>query len=181
MNISRGIVDKYAIAGFEPVSFQKYFKNYRVGFGYFLTPRNGDRFEKLQKIVFLLSKVKSICGPVCDCVEFVTFSGKILQNFWHCFNSATKHLIPSCHPGNDRIAILRACPSEFFNRYVLGFSRIHLLIPLIGNHFTQKELHVRFVSEKLPVKIARVPVNQNSAKIKDNDWFHENLIHSKLT
>ena len=107
--LDQGIIDENAVTGFDLVSFQKYFKNHRVRFGYFLSSRNSDRPADFKKIVFLFGKVKCFCGPISDCVKFVICSGKILQNFWHCLDRITKHLIPACHPGNNRIAILRAC------------------------------------------------------------------------
>ena len=83
-------------------------------------------------------------------------------------NLPGQHLGPSPMERLDELTPLRMLSDQNLDRLGEGPARVLVRVPLGRGHLGQERLHLVRVFEQLPVQVARVPVDEDTAEVEDH-------------
>ena len=146
-------------------------ENLRVGLDVPDLSRYDDVIEQSQKIIFVPSVGKGLCGPIAQPVECISCFFELLQDAHRSRDRASDRINPVIVIGLDQVCVMRKLPGKNRNAFRKGTSLILLQVPVHEIDFFEEELHcIRIVREITLIDVPGIPLEQNVAEI-ENDGF----------
>ncbi len=167
-NVCLVVIDEDALFRLQAVTLQQYFVDFRIGFQHLFFSGDDNPFEKIEKREELPGDINGFGRPVCQSQQSVTPVLQLFEVFDSLIDGPLEHFRPLNSVKAYGLFVFRMQKLQFLDCLLESLSLIHLGIPLGSTDMSEKILHFLIVLEIIPVKIALVPVYQDSSEIENN-------------
>jgi len=179
-DVGGGVIDKQTFRGRAADALEQHLEDARVGLDQLDLAGDDHALEPVEECVGWADEVELLGRPVAEAEEGETGLAQAVQDLHAAGDGAAYGFREALIISVDQVAVVRVAGAQPGDGLGEGDRvGILLVIPFGEADFKQEALDGGFIAgEELAVEVARVPVQQDAAKIKDDGGcIHRGLLY----